>query len=158
MNKIILEITGLEQCEEIFILQNKFKKDFGENIWKTNELYDLIINKKLHGFINSWDENIIAFCIFKKIDDFIELYSIFVHPEYRKEGIGKKIINKCIKYCGNNGLRKIVLDVNVNNLTAISLYKKSGFVFCGKRKGYYQNSNSTDDSFSMSLIISNDTI
>ncbi len=154
MNKLISKITSLEQCEEIFILQNKYNKDFGENIWKTDELYDLITNKKLHGFINSSNERIIAFCIFKKIDDFIEIYSIFVHPLNRKEGIGKKIINHCIEYCTYNDLKKIILDVNVTNLTAINLYKKSGFIFCGKRKDYYQNSNSTDDSFSMSLILS----
>ncbi|MFL2660590.1 MAG: GNAT family N-acetyltransferase [Alphaproteobacteria bacterium] len=154
MNKLISKITSLEQCEEIFILQNKYNKDFGENIWKTDELYDLITNKKLHGFINSSNERIIAFCIFKKIDDFIEIYSIFVHPLNRKEGIGKKIINHCIEYCTYNDLKKIILDVNVTNLIAINLYKKSGFIFCGKRKDYYQNSNSTDDSFSMSLILS----
>lgn len=154
MNKLISKITCLEQCEEIFILQNKYNKDFGENIWKTDELYDLITNKKLHGFINSSNERIIAFCIFKKIDDFIEIYSIFVHPLNRKEGIGKKIINHCVEYCTHNDLKKIILDVNVTNLTAINLYKKSGFIFCGKRKDYYQNSNSTDDSFSMSLILS----
>ena len=154
MNKLISKITSLEQCEEIFILQNKYNKDFGENIWKTDELYDLITNKKLHGFINSSNERIIAFCIFKKIDDFIEIYSIFVHPLNRKEGIGKKIINHCIEYCNYNDLKKIILDVNVTNLIAINLYKKSGFIFCGKRKDYYQNSNSTDDSFSMSLILS----
>lgn len=154
MNKLISKITSLEQCEEIFILQNKYNKDFGENIWKTDELYDLITNKKLHGFINSSNERIIAFCIFKKIDDFIEIYSIFVHPLNRKEGIGKKIINHCVEYCTHNDLKKIILDVNVTNLTAINLYKKSGFIFCGKRKDYYQNSNSTDDSFSMSLILS----
>tara|TARA_B100000886_G_scaffold147775_1_gene100457 strand:+ start:255 stop:719 length:465 start_codon:yes stop_codon:yes gene_type:complete len=154
----MFKITSLEQCEEIFTLQNKFKDDFGGNIWQTNELYDLISSKKLEGIINCFDKKITAFCIFKRIDDFIEIYSIFVHPSNRKEGIGKSIINNCIKYCNNNDLKKIILDVNVSNLNAINLYKKSGFIFCGKRKNYYQNSNSVNDSFSMSLILSDNSV
>ncbi len=153
MNKIILNISQLKQCEEIFKLQKKFKNYFGKNIWKTDELYDLIMNKKLEGFINIYRKKVVAYCIFKRIDDFIEIYSIFVHPSNRKEGIGTKILDHCIEYCIENGLKKIVLDVNVTNLIAIKLYKKNGFIFCGKRKNYYQNSGPPNDSFCMSLIL-----
>ena len=153
MNKIILKISQLKQCQEIFMLQKKFGNDFGNNIWKTDELYDLITNKKLEGFINIYHKKVTAFCIFKKIDDFIEIYSIFVHPSNRKEGIGKKFLDHCVEFCNDNDLKKIILDVNVTNLIAINLYKKSGFIFCGKKKNYYQNLDSFDDSFSMSLIL-----
>ena len=63
----MFKITSLEQCEEIFTLQNKFKDDFGGNIWQTNELYDLISSKKLEGIINCFGKKITAFCIFKRI-------------------------------------------------------------------------------------------
>ena len=66
MNKIILKISQLKQCQEIFMLQKKFGNDFGNNIWKTDELYDLITNKKLEGFINIYHKKVTAFCIFKK--------------------------------------------------------------------------------------------
>ena len=121
MNKIILKISKLKECQEIFKLQKKFTNDFGTNIWKTDELYDLITNKKLEGFINACHKKVTAFCIFKKIDDFIEIYSIFVHPSNRNEGIGKKILDHCIEYCNENDLKKIILDVNVKNVIAINI-------------------------------------
>ena len=40
-----------------------------------------------------------VFCFFKKIDDFIEIYSIFVVPEYRNKGVAKNFLDCCLKYC-----------------------------------------------------------
>ena len=138
---------------EIFTLQAKNLGDFGTNIWRTEELKNSIKNNVFEGYIFTSNKKINGFCFFKKIDDFIEIYSIFVVPEYRNKGVAKNFLDCCLKYCKKNKLKKIILDVNETNLNAIKFYKKHNFIFSGRRKNYYRNADSFNDSFTMFRII-----
>ena len=153
MNKIFFKKINHNDCDEIFILQQKNKEDFGNNIWKAEELSTFIKDNTFEGIVFVHQKKINGFCFFKKIDNFIEIYSLFVDPKHRNKGIAGNILKQCIYYCKTNKLSKIILDVNENNLTAIKLYRKNNFVFCGKRKNYYNNREYFEDSYTMNLII-----
>ena len=153
MNKFYILPLNEEHSKEIFMLQKKNLRDFGSNIWRTEELENSIKNSVFEGYIFSLNKKINGFCFFKKIDDFIEIYSIFVVPEYRKKGVAKNFLNCCLNYCKRNKLKKIILDVNEKNLNAIKFYKKNNFIFSGRRKNYYRNEESFNDSFTMLIII-----
>ena len=153
MNKFHILPLNESHSKEIFMLQKKNLIDFGSNIWKTEELENSIKNSVFRGYIFSLNKKINGFCFFKKIDDFIEIYSIFVVPEYRNKGVAKNFLDCCLKYCKKNKLKKIILDVNETNLPAIRFYKKHNFIFSGRRKNYYRNKESFNDSFTMLRII-----
>ena len=153
MNKFHILPLNESHSKEIFMLQKNNLIDFGSNIWKTEELENSIKNSVFQGYIFSLNKKINGFCFFKKIDDFIEIYSIFVVPEYRNKGVAKNFLDCCLKYCKKNKLKKIILDVNETNLAAIRFYKKNNFIFSGRRKNYYRNKESFNDSFTMLRII-----
>ena len=153
MNKFYILPLNKDHSKEIFMLQKKNLRDFGSNIWRTEELENSIKNSIFQGFIFSLNKTINGFCFFKKIDDFIEIYSIFVVPEFRNKGVAKNFLDCCLKYCKENKLKKIVLDVNETNFNAIKFYKKHNFIFSGRRKNYYRNKESFNDSFTMLRII-----
>ncbi len=153
MNKSYILPLNKDHSKEIFMLQKKNLRDFGSNIWRTEELEKSIKNSIFQGFIFSLNKKINGFCFFKKIDDFIEIYSIFVVPEFRNKGVAKNFLDCCLKYCKENKLKKIVLDVNETNFNAIKFYKKHNFIFSGRRKNYYRNKESFNDSFTMLRII-----
>ena len=46
-----------------------------------------------------------------------------------------------IKFCKNNLISNINLEVNSSNNIAISLYKKWGFEQVGNRKNYYKDND-----------------
>ena len=153
MNNFYILPLNKNHSKEIFTLQEKNLKDFGTNIWRTEELENSIKENVFEGYIYSLNKKINGFCFFKKIDDFIEIYSIFVVPEYRNKGVAKNFLDCCLKYCQEKKLKKIILDVNETNLNAIKFYKKHNFVFSGRRKNYYRNEDSFNDSFTMLRII-----
>lgn len=64
--------------------------------------------------------------------------NIAVLPTYRRQGIGKALLEYVLNDCKNE-LEFISLEVRVSNTAAISLYKKLGFVEVGKRKRFYTN-------------------
>ncbi len=153
MNKLSILPLNEDHSKEIFMLQKKNLTDFGSNIWKTEELQNSIKKNVFEGYILSTNKKINGFCFFKKIDDFIEIYSIFVVPELRNKGVAKNFLDCCLRYCKKNKLKKIILDVNEKNLKAIKFYKKNNFIFSGRRKNYYRNEESFNDSFTMLRII-----
>jgi len=53
--------------------------------------------------------------------------------EYRRIGIGSRLLREAINRAENKGLIKIELEVFSSNIGAINLYKKYGFVFEGRK-------------------------
>ncbi len=66
-----------------------------------------------------------------------ELYRIAVSDNFRRRGLGEKLLSAFIEECKNRNGEKIFLEVRSRNLPAISLYKKAGFEEISVRKGYY---------------------
>ena len=63
--------------------------------------------------------------------------NIAVHPDYRKQGIGAKLLESLINLCTDLECSLINLEVRASNYPAQNLYKKYGFIVDGLRKGYY---------------------
>ena len=68
-----------------------------------------------------------------------EIFNVAVAPKFRRNGMAKALIGKFIEAVREKETQVIFLEVRASNLSAISLYEKSGFVFCGIRKNYYTN-------------------
>lgn len=69
--------------------------------------------------------------------DECQIMNIAVSQNYRKNGIGKGIINEIIKKSLEKGCNYITLEVAEDNLPAIALYEKCGFIAVGGRKNFY---------------------
>jgi len=63
--------------------------------------------------------------------------SIAIHPMYRRRGIGKKLLLTLEELMRSNGIRRIKLEVSVNNEPAISLYKLMGYRIVDIIRNYY---------------------
>lgn len=54
--------------------------------------------------------------------------SVSVLREWQSKGIASNLVGHCIEYAKASGMRQISLEVAGNNVSAIRLYKKFGFV------------------------------
>lgn len=86
------------------------------------------IDNKVIGFIGTWI-----------IVDESHITNVAVHPNYRKLGIGSKLIESMLNYCKEKNCTAYTLEVRESNKTAISAYEKHGFIVDGIRKEYYQD-------------------
>lgn len=66
-----------------------------------------------------------------------ELYRIAVSPDFRRNGLGEKLLSDFIAQCRLRDGEKIFLEVRSRNAPAISLYRKAGFEEISVRRGYY---------------------
>lgn len=65
--------------------------------------------------------------------------NIAVHPDYRRLGMAKRLMDRLFERAVERGLTMISLEVRESNYKAVNLYKAYGFTRVGRRKNYYQN-------------------
>ncbi len=80
-------------------------------------------------------QKIIGFVIFYHVRDEIEIIQIGITKSFQRKNYGSLIVNKIKKL---KDIRKIFLEVSVENTQAINFYLKNGFKKIGIRKSYYK--------------------
>lgn len=50
-----------------------------------------------------------------------------VHPDYRGQGLGQRLLSACIEKAWRKGLTRIELEARADNAAAIALYSRLGF-------------------------------
>jgi len=63
-----------------------------------------------------------------------------VHPDWRRQGIGRRLMYALLVVASELGATRMTLEVRVSNLPAQGLYRAHGFEIAGRRERYY-----TDD-------------
>ena len=85
---------------------------------------------------------IIGFVSFYHVKDEIEIIQIGIIKSCQRKNYGSLIINKIKKL---NNIKKIFLEVSVENTQAINFYLKNGFKKIGIRKAYYRGNKQRID-------------
>ena len=78
------------------------------------------------------DNIIVGYLYYSDIYDRIEINQITVFDKYKRHGYGSILMEKVLSLG-----KSISLEVRVDNIAAINLYKKYGFKIVSVRKGYY---------------------
>ncbi len=71
-----------------------------------------------------------------------KIISFAVKKEFRRKGIGTKLLDTAINICKEKGKEKLFLEVRVSNIPAQSLYKKKGFKVVKIIPNYYSDGES----------------
>lgn len=67
------------------------------------------------------------------------IYSLNVHPSYRRLGIGSSLMDHSEDILVNMGYRNFTLEAGVNNIAAQNLYVSKGFSLERRMEKYYKN-------------------
>ena len=135
----MINITSVKKCE--YFRLKKIEESIFEKQVATNKLQNYLNG----GPIKIWKlstSKILGFVIFYQVKDEIEIIQICVIKSYQRKNYGSSIINK-IKNI--NGIRKIFLEVSVENTKAVNFYLKNGFKKIGIRKAYYKRNKKKVD-------------
>ncbi|MBN2610260.1 MAG: GNAT family N-acetyltransferase [Bacteroidales bacterium] len=69
---------------------------------------------------------------------FINIHDIIVLDEYRKKGIGRKLMHAIQAHAISMGCSKITLEVREDNIHAQHLYKSLGYMDCNPRMFFWE--------------------
>ncbi len=71
------------------------------------------------------------------------IYSLNVHPSYRRIGIASLLMEHSERLLSNMGYRNFTLEAGVNNIAAQNLYTSKGFSVERRIEEYYKNGDDT---------------
>jgi [ribosomal protein S18]-alanine N-acetyltransferase len=81
--------------------------------------------------------------------DEAHIATIATHPEYRRQGIARKLLLHTLQSAMREGAHSSFLEVRESNLPAQEMYRKFGYVEVGRRKRYYKDND--EDAILMNL-------
>jgi RimJ/RimL family protein N-acetyltransferase len=76
---------------------------------------------------------------------------LMVAADYRRQGIGRALLERAVKWARANGIAKLELHVFPHNEPAIALYERFGFVREGYRRRHYRRSGTYVDAILMAF-------
>ncbi len=126
------DLPGLVALENICFKEETFHK---------KQLRYLLLKARSHVLVTSTDNIIMGSIIvlLRRNIGNARIYSLNVHPEYRRKGIASMLMDSSEKLLREKGFRNITLEVGVDNKPAQSLYYSKGFVMDKILKGYYKD-------------------
>jgi [ribosomal protein S18]-alanine N-acetyltransferase len=77
------------------------------------------------------------------IEDQCDLLSMGVLADNRRDGVGQMLLDFALANATTLGAKHMMLEVNINNTAAHTLYEAQGFEKFSIRKGYYTNADGT---------------
>jgi ribosomal-protein-alanine N-acetyltransferase len=97
------------------------------------------------------DDVLVAYICFWVAAGEIHLMNIAVHPETRKRGLGRLLMEKLIQTGAEENVQKVWLEVRPSNKAARALYSGMGFIEAGLRQRYYTDTG--EDAIVMTLTL-----
>ena len=112
--------------EDVSQVNNIYLSGFNR---EPNENYLSIVDDKNYlCFVAEYEDKLVGYINLLVVDSVAEIINVSVLKDFRKKSVGTYLIDFCIKYLIENQFIGIMLEVDENNLPAINLYKKMGFI------------------------------
>ena len=131
--------------------EGKHYENFLSLGWSKDQIINQITKKTNLAFGAFYNETLVSFILgdlfnIEKISEY-EILLIYVCKDFRKKGLGTKLLNKIEE--NNTRLKKIYLEVSKNNFEGISFYTKMKFIEIQTRKNYFFINNKYIDALAM---------
>ena len=82
---------------------------------------------------------VIGVCVIHVVLDEAYINYFVINPKFRERGFGSNLMTYLIKRCKKLNIKKLLLEVSENNLTAEKFYTRFDFFTVGIRKNYYKD-------------------
>ena len=82
-----------------------------------------------------------GFVLVRTVADEAEILTLAVAPAFRRQGVGRALVEAAAQQASQRGARRFFLEVAEDNPAAIALYEETGFQAVGLRRAYYGRPN-----------------
>lgn len=112
---------------------------FGAQAWSRSMLEAELDDTKNRWYVVACDGGeIVGYAGLAVLGDEAHVMTIGTRPEHQGRGIGRLLLRRLLDEAGTRDVRQTVLEVRVDNASAIALYESEGFEQVAVRRRYYQ--------------------
>lgn len=122
------DLSAIAEIEALSNLNQWGTENYKSELGKDENLF----------FVAREGHKIVGFVFSRLITPAVEIFNIAVLPEFRKQGIGRKLLDAILERAVKAGCRECWLEVRESNLEARRFYEKLNFQNVGRRKNYYR--------------------
>jgi len=141
---------SFRQCLDTVAREGKYlASDQAPSLKSVQEFVTTNVTNHHAQFVALHSETVIGWCdvlpMSKKFLAHCGVLGMGVHPDYRRQGLGWRLLDETVKQARSNGLKRVELEVLASNTGAILLYAKYGFLVEGiKKNAFYDHNRYTD--------------
>lgn len=107
--------------------------------WSYDSIYEELSNPLAAFFVACDGAKPIGYIGMHYIIDEGYVTNIVVAPEYRRQGIARRLLRTALEFSEENALAFLSLEVRKSNDIAIDFYRSEDFEITGERKNFYTN-------------------
>src|SRR5512142_427953 len=111
--------------------------------------FEVTENPASHCWVAEEDGKVVGMIVVWLIVDEAHVATIATHPDFRRQGIAKRLLSHALLRLIDEGARSSFLEVRESNLAAQEMYRKFGYEETGRRRRYY--SDNDEDAILMDL-------
>ena len=112
---------------------------FGSAAWSERSVASELENALALWLVALDGDTVAGYVGSQTVMDETDMMNVAVHPDYRRQGIGEKLVAELVAELKKLDSHALMLEVRASNAPAIALYEKMGFQQVGLRKNYYRN-------------------
>jgi [ribosomal protein S18]-alanine N-acetyltransferase len=142
------------------VMECAFAPEYGE-AWSRRQVADALVLTSNHyclmtpasSFRPSEGDATAGFTLSRGVLDEEELLLFAIAPQYRGQGLGRRLLCHCIEQARGRGIRRMFLEMRKDNPAGV-LYAAQGFRVVGIRPQYYRLSGGERlDAISQELVL-----
>ena len=145
MNFLIRKMTLEDVPSVIDLDQKSFSLPWPERSFR----FELTANSASRCWVAERDGKVVGMIVVWLIIDEAHVATIATHPDFRRQGIGTKLLSHALRNMIDEGALSSFLEVREHNLGAQEMYRKFGYEVSGRRPRYYKDNN--EDAILMNL-------
>ncbi len=130
---MIIRKANLDDVEAIVSLDQEVL----QTNWHEKLYAESIVLKDTQSLVLDHEGRLIGFLIYRNIGGDFEIIQLALNKAYQRQGLASMMIDYMIQDAQSSHIEFIYLEVEMDNLPALNLYKKYGFEVIHQRKNYY---------------------
>src|SRR5215207_2196223 len=135
MNLLIRKMTLEDMPAVIELDQISFSLPWPERSFR----FELTDNPASRCWVAEVDKRVAGMVVAWLFVDELHIATIATQPDFRRQGIARKLLSHTLLHAIKEGARSSFLEVRESNLAAQEMYRKFGFEEAGRRKRYYKD-------------------
>jgi len=125
-------------------------------VWTEEDFLCCLRQISCIGMVAEHDHNIVGFMVYELHKMKLRIINFAVDPTEQRRGIGGQMIRRLVEKLIQQRRKKIVLEVNENNLSAQMFYKSQGFLAKHVLNDFYVIEDGFENAYFMEYNISNE--
>lgn len=116
----------------------ELEKNIFSDAWTSKSIYETSGQQQAFIVVAEEKGEIAGYCIVYYVLDEGEIARIAVDDRYRRQGVGRGLLDYTCECCREKCVERLLLDVRESNESARAFYKNYGFEEDGIRKNFYE--------------------